>query len=84
MNLIKEKLLSDKKISEESLIPWKSVILTWLTKNINLNPILFWKKLCYKPSWGTPKKVFDVPIDQISRNVAILSKRYCGEATLKK
>ena len=32
MNLIKEKLLSDKKISEESLIPWKSVILTWLTK----------------------------------------------------
>ena len=34
MNLIKEKLLSDKKISEKSLIPRKSVILTWLTKNI--------------------------------------------------
>ena len=34
MNLIKEKLLSDKKISEKSLIPWQSVILTWLTKNI--------------------------------------------------
>ena len=34
MNLIKEKLLSDKKISDKSLIPRKSVILTWLTKNI--------------------------------------------------
>ena len=34
MNLIKEKLLSDKKISEKSLIPWKSVILTCWTKNI--------------------------------------------------
>ena len=48
-NLIKEKLLSDKKISEESLIPWKSAILTKVDKKFqklkvelnHLNPILF-------------------------------------------
>ena len=48
-NLIKEKLLSDKKISEKSLIPSKSAILTKVDKKIqiiklelnHLNPILF-------------------------------------------
>ena len=34
-NLNKEKLLSDKKISEESLIPWKCIILTKIDKNIS-------------------------------------------------
>ena len=31
-NLIKRKLLPNKKISEESLIPWKSAILTKVDK----------------------------------------------------
>ena len=34
-NLIKIKLLSDKKISEESLIPWKSSILTKADKKVS-------------------------------------------------
>ena len=34
-NLIKAKLLSDKIISEESLIPWKSAILTKVDKKIS-------------------------------------------------
>ena len=50
---IKEKFLSDKKISEESSIPWKSVISIKVDKKIkslklelnHLNPILFWNKL---------------------------------------
>ena len=47
-NLIKGKFLSDKNISDESLIPWKSPILTKLAKKFqslklelnHLNPIL--------------------------------------------
>ena len=34
-NLIKGKLLSDKNISDESLIPWKSPILTKVGKKIS-------------------------------------------------
>ena len=34
-NLVKGKLLSDKKISEKSLTPWKSVILTKVEKNVS-------------------------------------------------
>ena len=34
-NLIKIKLLSDKRISEESLIPWKSSILTKADKKVS-------------------------------------------------
>ena len=33
-NLIKGKRFSDKKTSEESLIPWKSAILTKVEKNL--------------------------------------------------
>ena len=80
-SLIKCKLLSDKKISEESLILWKSAILTKDDKNLSKlktrtkssksNPIL--KKLT---------SIFFVLFDKASHNVAIICKRYYDEVIL--
>ena len=82
-NLIKGKLLSDKKISENSLIPWKSAILTKVAKKILKTEI--------KPSKSNAivkqidvisclealqEKFVLVPIDKASNNVAVICKRY--------
>ena len=84
-------MLSDKKISEESLIPWKSAILTKVDKKI------LKLKTRIKPSKSNPilkqidviscldalqKKIVLVPIDKASNNVAIICKRYCVEVIL--
>ena len=82
-NLIKGKLLSDKKISENSLIPWKSAILTKVAKKILETEI--------KPSKSNAivkqidviscleelqEKFVLVAIDKASNNVAVICKRY--------
>ena len=92
-NLIKGKLLGGilKKISEESLIPWKSVTLKkvdWKIsklkariKPFGFNPIL--KQIdvinCIE---ALHKKFVLVPISKAFNNVAVICKRYYAEIIL--
>ena len=86
-------MLSDKKISQESLIPCKSAILWKANKQLSKlktriktsksNPVL---KQIYVISCleALQKKFILVPIDKASNNVAIIRKRYYGEMILNK
>ena len=92
-NLIKGKLLGGifKKISEESLIPWKSVALKKIdwkiskprarVKPFRFNPIL--KQIdvinCIE---ALHKKFVIVPISKSYNNVAVICKRYYAEVIL--
>ena len=90
-NVIKGKLLSDKKISKESLIPWQSAILVKVDKKFSklktriksfkINPSL--KKFDIISCLEAPKKQFVfVSIDKASNNIAIICKRYYAEMIL--
>ena len=87
-DLIKGKLFSDKKISQKFLIPWKSVILAKVDKNISK------LKTRIKPSKSVPilkqidviscleslqKNFFLVPVDKASNDVFVICKRYYVE-----
>ena len=89
-SLIKGKLLSDKKIPEESLIPCKSAVIRLTKKNSKLNTRI-------KPSKSNhilkridaitclealQKKFVLVPIDKASNNAAILCQQYYDEVIL--
>ena len=90
-NLLKGNLLSEELISGESLIPWKSAILTKDEKTISRletrikpsrsNPILKQVDVisCLE---ALQKKFVIVPIDKASNNVAIICKRYYVEVIL--
>ena len=90
-NLIKGKLLSDKKISEKSLIPWKFAILTKVDKKFpkiktrikSSKSNLILKQTDLISSLEALQKNFAlVPIGNASNNIAVICKRYYLEVIL--
>ena len=90
-NLIKGNLLADKKISVETLIPWRFAIL--ITVDINFSKL----KTRFKPFKSNPflkqievisclqapqKKFVVVPIDKTSNNFVIICELYFVEMIL--